>query len=89
MAVKLKRATDAKLKEHHHHKHHTKSKVDSHDQEVVDLMKLLPLGTFDDGIESSAFTLNPKLLEGFVEAEMGGLISGLSNGFDFGFDAGF
>ncbi|MDP5109766.1 MAG: hypothetical protein NWP47_00025 [Rickettsiaceae bacterium] len=60
--------------------------MDSHEQDVVNIIKLMPLAEFDDGIEKSAFFLEPKLLSGFLGVELGGIISDISNGFDFGFE---
>ena len=39
------------------HKHHNKPKLelDKHDQDVMDIMKLMPITEFDDGNDKSAF----------------------------------
>lgn len=78
---------EVKSKEQYSHKGYYNSKeLDSHEQDVVNIIKLMPLAEFDDGIEKSAFLLDPKLLSGFLGVELGGLISDISNGFDFGFE---
>ncbi len=70
------------------HKHHNKPKLelDKHDQDVMDIMKLMPITEFDDGNDKSAFLIDSKLLSGFLGPELGGVISDLSNNFDFGFE---
>ena len=60
--------------------------LDLREQDVVNILKLMPLAEFDDGIDKSAFFLNPNLLSGFLGAELGGVISNISNDFDFGFE---
>ena len=67
----------------HNYKH--KAHLDEHDQGVVTMMSLLPIGTFSDGVDSSAFRLDPALLGNFIGPELGDALSSLSNGFDFGF----
>ncbi len=63
---------EAKPSEQYSHKGYYNSKeLDSHEQDVVNILKLMPLAEFDDGIEKSAFFLNPKLLSGFLGAELG------------------
>ena len=66
--------------------YHNSKELDLHDQDVVNIIKLMPLAEFDDGIDKSAFLLDPKLLSGFLGTELGGLISDISNDFDFGFE---
>lgn len=62
------------------------NQLDPDEQNVLNIIKLMPLAEFDDGIEKSAFFLNPKLLSSFLGVELGGVISDISNGFDFGFE---
>lgn len=94
MAIKLKHVFKSFLpvrwKEQDNHKHHhnPKLKPDVHDQEVMSIINLMPLEEFDDGIDESAFLIDPKLLSGFLGPELGGAISNISNDFDFGFEAG-
>lgn len=63
-----------------------KNKDLGHDQDVISILKLMPLAEFYDGIDKSAFFLNPNLLSGFLGTELGGVISDISNDFDFGFE---
>lgn len=79
----------SKVKGNDSHKHHhNPKKLDEHDQDVMGIMKLMPLQEFDDGIDKSAFWIDPQLLSGFLGPELGGAISDLSNNFDFGFESG-
>ena len=62
-----------------------KVQSDEHDQEVVNIIYLLPIGAFSDGVDSSAFKLDSELLGKFIGQELGAFISNISNEFDFGF----
>ena len=66
------------------HKYH--SKLDDHNQDVMDIIGLIPIKEFYDGIDTSAFFMDPKLLIGFLGPELGGAISDMNNNF---FDLGF
>lgn len=91
MAISLKRAFKSlmqlKWKEGDNHKHYNNSKeLDSYDQDIISIINLIPLAEFDDGVDESAFLLDPKLLSGFLGTKLGGIISNISNDFDFGFE---
>lgn len=68
------------------HKYHSSDKLDNHNQEVMDIIGLMPIKEFDDGIDTSAFLMDPKLLISFLGTELGGAISDMNNNF---FDLGF
>lgn len=92
MSINLKHAfksifsTKWKGKDSHKHHHNPKTKSDEHDQDVMNIMRLMPIGKFDDGDDGSAFSINPQLLSDFIGPELGGVITDLSNNFDFGFE---
>ena len=63
-----------------------KLEIDKHDQDVMDIMKLISITEFDDGNDKSAFLIDLKLLSGFLGPELGSVTSDLSNNLNFGFE---
>ena len=83
MAHNLKKGSAVKIREF---SAKCAPELDERDQGVLKIMTLLPISTFSDGVDNSAFKLDSELLGNFVGSGLGNLISNLSNGFDFGFE---